>query len=80
MSLQQRIGQWQRETFGSGQTNSAMMHHLAKEVSEFFSSCGTDGFKEEAADVAILLMGIAERNGIGKFQRRASSAVICPSL
>jgi hypothetical protein len=58
--LQAEICQWQRRTFPHGTVDSVVAH-LVEEALELAAD-PTDG--TEMADVAILLMGVADRAGV----------------
>jgi len=59
-SLQQKIGEWSKETFPTA-TPSSLLHHLVDEVIEL---CENPGSPEEMADVLILLIHLASLQGI----------------
>lgn len=63
LHLQRSISAWQRETFGEDkQSITGMWHHLAEELMEAANGDRADG--EELADVVILAMGLADRQGL----------------
>lgn len=70
-ALQLDIGLWQQRAFGEADGRIAgTMHHLEREVLELFNALRNSDFKhspdvaEEAADVAILLIGVCHRVGV----------------
>lgn len=63
--LQKEIGEWSCATF-PGSVLLGSGEHLTREVSELFDEIeiqNAAGIQEEAADCAILLLGIAHRSG-----------------
>lgn len=64
MFLEKRINKWQNDTFPKSDSFSKMKH-LKKEIVELEEALDhADPLDEELADCAILLIGIAGKNGI----------------
>lgn len=62
---QSRIGKWHRRTFGQYCSRKRLFDKLAEEFAEFIGSCGEPS---EAADIVIVLMAHASRNGYDLMQ------------
>ena len=63
INIQHRIGTWQIATFGAGQTRYGLLEKLREECAEILLSDSDQQLEEEAADVAIVLCGIAHLVG-----------------
>jgi hypothetical protein len=61
--IQKEIGEWNIATFADRTNVEAMKNHLARELAELLSAKNFENHIEECADMAILLFGIAYRDG-----------------
>lgn len=62
-SIQSLIGSWNRATFPNADT-AAFLDKIYEEAHELEQSCNTATMSEEMADVAIVLMSWADREGV----------------
>lgn len=83
--LQRYIGDWQRSTFGNGDSHLAVQgqqKHLEKEVHELALELVGSRYRAsasvgmEVADCLILLLGMADRLGIDAFELIAAKMII----
>lgn len=61
--LQNRVSEWQEDTFGFAQTIPGIDAHLVKEFRELLEATTEEAQREECADILILLMGRAHKMG-----------------
>lgn len=62
-SIQFLIGSWNIATFPNADTDS-FLNKLNEEIYELKQSCNTSSMAEEMADVAIVLISWADREGV----------------
>lgn len=64
--LQRTVGEWGASVFSQA-TNDSILRHLRDEANELVSAASPDALAEEAADVLLLLLHLAHRNGFSLF-------------
>ena len=52
--LMDEVGSWSDDTFGSGQRSPAILHHLAKEITELLNAIGD--YDRGANDTRVCLL------------------------
>jgi NTP pyrophosphatase (non-canonical NTP hydrolase) len=68
LALQKRVGAWGDATFGAAQTVPGILAHLRRELAELTDAATPENVREEAADVLILLLGLAHQSGFDLLQ------------
>lgn len=58
------IGEWSLATFGPGERFRPHIEHIRRELTELENCKTSTAVAEEMADVLILLLGFAYRNGV----------------